>query len=138
MNADFSVEDLRLGKDNLNCVRHTNDGKASSSVYKTKRGELFLKGPIPRSWLQTAGRLPGEALHVGIELWYYAGLKKSRTVKLNLSRMGESGIGRDSARRGLYQLEQGKLVTVRRHPGRNPIVSILVDAPETKGQGLAS
>jgi DNA-binding MarR family transcriptional regulator len=35
------------------------------------------------------------------------------------------GVGRHSAYRGLKRLEEANLVKVERHPGRNPIVTVL-------------
>jgi hypothetical protein len=37
-----------------------------------KRGELFLKGPVPRDWYLLAGGLPGRASILGQELWHQA------------------------------------------------------------------
>jgi hypothetical protein len=45
--------------------------------------ERFLKGPVPLAWLQAAARLPGRSLHVGMVLWYVAGL--SGWVSVHLS-----------------------------------------------------
>ena len=33
----------------------------------------FLDGPVPLAWLETAAKLPGRSLHVGLVLWYAAG-----------------------------------------------------------------
>ncbi len=127
MADNFDMETFRIGKESIDVT--SSIGKRSENlgrIYKTKAGELFLKGPIPRMWLQSASSLPGKALHVGIELWFYAGLTKSKTLSLNLSRLMDSGISRDSARRGLLQLERSKLVKVVRHAGRKPIITILI------------
>ena len=45
-------------------------------------GEHFLKGPVPFSWLAKAARCGGRALHVGIILWYRAGLERSPTIRI--------------------------------------------------------
>jgi DNA-binding transcriptional ArsR family regulator len=70
-------------------------------------------------------RIPGKAVHVAIELWHLAGMKKCRTVKLSLSRIEQDGLSRSSAGRGLRALEDAGLVAVERHPGRCPIVTLL-------------
>jgi hypothetical protein len=90
------------------------------------RGELFLAGPVPWAWLAQASRQPGQALAVGLEVWFQAGLKKSDTVALSLSSLlAMMGVHRDAARRGLGALESAGLVRVERHAGRKPIVTIL-------------
>jgi hypothetical protein len=91
-----------------------------------RKGERFLKGPVPWPWLQWAARLPGKALHVGVALWQLAGMANTTTVKLSLSWLEtELGAQRDAGRRALGALEGAGLVEVVRHPGRCPVVTIL-------------
>jgi hypothetical protein len=76
--------------------------------------------------LTSAARLPGQAFKVGVVLWHLAGLKRKPTVALSLSSLNEEmGILRDAARRGLSALEEAGLLSVERHAGRKPIVTIL-------------
>jgi hypothetical protein len=102
-----------------------------SSKQKSKRplrlayGERFLKGPIPLNWLMEAARQPGKALHVGVALWYMSGLKRSRKIALSVSSLADFGVNRISGYRGLAALEAAGLVSVIRHPGRKPIVTLL-------------
>jgi hypothetical protein len=88
-------------------------------------GEKFLMGPIPWSWLSKAARLKGHALHVGIALWFLAGLKKRGTVTLSSSVLKDLGVSRFSGYRALQALESAGLISVDRHIGRNPVVTIL-------------
>lgn len=89
-------------------------------------GEHFLRGPIPRGWLDVAMRLRGKALHVAIELWYRAGLRSRGEVVLSLSSLSSlCGFDRATAARGLTALERAGLVRVVRHVGRAPRVTIL-------------
>ena len=92
---------------------------------RQKRPGRFLKGPIPWAWLATAAQQPGKALHVAIVIWFLSGLKKSRTIALPGSVLRTMGVNRHAGYRGLKALEKAALVTVERHPGRNPIVTIL-------------
>jgi hypothetical protein len=85
-------------------------------------GELFLKGPIPWSWLLKTMVLPGRALHVALVLWFRAGLAGNGVVSVNLSRLP---VDRSAASRGLAALEAAGLIAVRRRPGRKPLVTIL-------------
>ncbi len=93
------------------------------SVKKAKR---FLRGPIPLDWLTQAARQSGKALHVGIALWFLSGLKRSREIALSQSTLNLLGVSRHSGYRGLSKLETAGLISVVRHPGRNPIVTILL------------
>jgi hypothetical protein len=126
MDTGFDLDELRLGAGALLLPKATGKPKSRGGIYQTRKGEMFLMGPIPWPWLSRAAAAPGKALHVAVALWFYAGLKKSRTVALNMSRMATMGVTRDSARRGLRRLEKEKLVSVKRHPGRKPIVTILL------------
>ena len=102
------------------------DGKPPPSKRppRHKPGESFLKGPIPWSWLVRAARLPGKALHVALAVWFGAGMKRKRTVPLSYKVMAKLGCPRETARRGLKSLESAALVSVERHPGRSPRVTI--------------
>jgi hypothetical protein len=94
-----------------------------------KSGEKFVKGPVPWSWIEAAGRLRGQALLVGMLLWREAGCVKSRTVRLSQSRAAGLGMHRDTAKRALRSLQEAGLVSLYRRPGRALDVTLL-DAPE--------
>lgn len=85
-------------------------------------GEKFLKGPIPWRWVETAARLPGKALAVGLAAWREAGCRACATVPLNLSRLA---VPRKTAQRGLCALARAGLVSVDRRKGRPPLVTLL-------------
>jgi hypothetical protein len=86
--------------------------------------DKFLKGPVPEPWLAAAAQCSGKAFQVAIALWLYAGISSNNTVPINLSRLKDWGVKRDAGRRGLCALEKAGLVTVVRHVGRKPIVTI--------------
>jgi DNA-binding transcriptional ArsR family regulator len=88
-------------------------------------GRKFLKGPIPWEWLQRAGRARGHALHVAVVLWFLAGIEKCSTIKLSNVVLAGFGVDRSTAQRGLKTLEVAGLVTVVRHRGRQPRVTLL-------------
>jgi len=91
-----------------------------------RKGERFLKGPIPWRWLQLAMRLPGKSFVVGIGLWYLAGLGKSGCVAYSARKVG---LPRNTVYRGLRRLEGAGLVAVERAAGRSPRVTILDPGP---------
>jgi len=113
----------------LERLRVHREGKLSLSYPENpprlKRGEKFLKGPLPLAWLAQAGKLPGKCLHVGNVLWFLVGLKSTLTVPLLSSELGRFGVNRQAKYRALRCLEDAGLVAVKRHPGRNPVVTIL-------------
>jgi hypothetical protein len=86
----------------------------------------FLKGPIPLSWLTAASMLSGKApLTVGLAVWFEAGRRKSKEVKLTSDILERFGVNRKAKYRALNSLEKAGLVRVRRAPRRNPVVTIL-------------
>jgi hypothetical protein len=96
---------------------------------RQRRNGRFLKGPIPWAWLTTAAQQPGKALHAAIVIWFLSGLNKSRKIALSGTALRTMGVNRHSGYRGRRALEKkAALITVERHPGRNPIVTIL-DGP---------
>jgi len=84
----------------------------------------FIKGPIPFYWLQTANTLPGKAGQVGIALWFLAGVKKLKTVKITAEAQRLAGCTRQTFAKGLTALEEAGLVAVERKPGQKPTVEI--------------
>jgi len=91
---------------------------------RRRQSGWFVKGPIPGEWLSRAARLPGKALHVGLAVWYQFGLSKAWPVVLTGRVLERFGVRPDAGRRGLRQLEGDKLVSVNRHPGRCPRVTV--------------
>jgi hypothetical protein len=99
-----------------------------SGAYRPpKRQELFLKGPVPKWWLQEAGRLGKAALAVGLELWFQNGLTKRNPVKLSNQMIVNWGLTRHSKYRALKQLELAGLVRVRNQGNQSPEVLIIMD-----------
>ncbi|MDZ7655706.1 MAG: hypothetical protein U0997_07150 [Sulfurimicrobium sp.] len=85
----------------------------------------FIKGPIPFDWMQTANALPGKAGQVGIALWFLAGVKKSKTVKITSEAERLAGCVRQTFAKGLAALEVAGLVAVERKPGQKATVEII-------------
>ena len=94
-----------------------------------KPGKKFLKGPIPWEWLTRAAEQPGKTLHVAIALWFLEGITRTRTLPLSGKVLTALGVNRHSGYRALASLENAGLVSVVRHAGRSPVVTIL-DPPE--------
>ena len=75
-------------------------------------------------WLQTAMSLKGRALHVGVMLWYFRGLRRSETFKVGLEDLGWGIVSRYTVRRGLTALESAGLIGVAGQPGQKLRVTI--------------
>jgi hypothetical protein len=120
---NIDLERFRLPSNSHADHRQSKHTDACTRQYSPGR---FLKGPIPLDWIITAAKLPGKALHVGIALWFLAGLKRSRTVVLTPSWMRQIGLNRDAMYRGLAALERTGLVTVLRQPGKASRVTLVV------------
>lgn len=91
---------------------------------RKRNGERFLRGPVPLVWLTQAARLTGKALTVGMAVWYLRGMRNADPVSLTPATWEQFGLDRFAVWRGLKQLEAAGLVTVERHRGRCPLVTI--------------
>ena len=100
-------------------------------------GELFLRGPVPLSWLAAAGQLGGKTLHVGVYAWYLAGLHDSMCVKVSTSKLQEFGVGRQSAYKALAALEHHHLLFVERRPGCCPVVTLVLRSHQASATSTA-
>jgi hypothetical protein len=88
-------------------------------------------------WVIRASRLPGRALHVGIEVWFRCGMSKSPTSAFSVSRTAKAlEVGRASITRGLQALEHASLVKVDRGNGRRSLVTVL-ECPEDSSHEAA-
>ncbi len=120
-NDEFAPENLG--------VRIGNDHPLLRPIPKSaRRGRvrgLFIKGPIPLNWKCAVDRISGNAARLADAMWFRAGVKRATTFQLNLSRLEAFGLNRFSASRALIALERAGLVSVERHSGRNPTITIL-------------
>ncbi len=97
-----------------------------------RKGEEFLKGPIPLNWLCLAASLPGKTLAIGSAIWFKAGVTKRNTIRLTGKLLTKFGVGRKAGYRGLERLELAGLVSVERHAGRCPVVTLSEVKPKEK------
>ena len=97
-----------------------------STATRRHQGE-FLAGPIPLTWLTKAASLPGKALAVGVAIWFKARVSRSQTVKIGRPLMKKFHVGRGATARCLKALESAGLITVERHAGRCPVVTIRLE-----------
>jgi len=111
---------------------------ASPPMPKRIKGE-FLKGPIPLNWLSVASRLRGKApLAVALAIWFEAGRKRSKEVRLTTAILARFGVHRKAKYTALASLEKAGLVRVQRRPRKNPIVTLLDVTAESDGKVRAA
>jgi hypothetical protein len=88
-------------------------------------GPKPLRGPIPWSWWESASRLPGSSLRVGAVCWLVAGWRRSAEFTLVSGGWAEMGLSRFAIYRGLANLDNAGLISIRRWIGSLPVVTIL-------------
>lgn len=91
---------------------------------RPRRGGRFLRGPIPWDWIEAARALPGQALSVGLVMWFEAGCRDARTVPVTLARLAGAGMTTKTARRACRALERAELISVAHSPGRALVVTL--------------
>ena len=123
MDDDFDLDEIRIG--NLEQIRINLPKPVSKRLPRHELGEEFLKGPIPANWLKRAACLPGQAISLGLAVWFIAGIRKTRTVALSLRKQSEWGLTRFSAYRALKELERAGLVKAERRPGSSIAITLL-------------
>jgi len=103
----------------------TTKPKAVNDLPRHKIGERFLKGPIPVIWLRKAMQLSGKSLHVALVIWYLAGMKNKRQIKLTQKELDNFDINRHAKYRALEALEGANLIQLVSEKGKNPLVTLL-------------
>lgn len=132
-----NIERLRLPSEQMEMPPvATPKGSPSSSKPKRIKGE-FLKGPIPLAWLTVASKLSGKAsLAVALAIWFEAGRRKSKVVKLTSAILERFNVSRKCKYRALKSLEKAGLIRVHREPRRNPVVTIMEIQGEQDADGI--
>ncbi len=89
-----------------------------------RRGEAFLRGPIPYAWVSTACRLPGSGLHVALGVRFLRG-RYGRIERWSIGEVAVGlGLSKSTTRRGLHAAEEAGLVIATREPGCKPSLAI--------------
>jgi hypothetical protein len=93
-----------------------------------RTARLFLKGPIPFTWLQKANALGGSTGIVATGLWFYVGINNSKYFKVDSKLDQFTGITRQTRQHALQKMKYAGLIKIRNPQGSYPYVEIL-DAP---------
>ena len=83
-----------------------------------RRGERFLKGPIPLSDIAAAARLPGKSLALFLAVRHQTDLTSRPIITLPAGLLTQLGITRSAKARCLKSLEQAGLVEVEQAKGK--------------------
>jgi hypothetical protein len=114
----MSIYTNRYSTSNQDDIKETEVETDLVRQSKTRRGERFLKGPIPLKDIATAACLPGHALALFLAVHHQAALTGKPVVTLPARLLADLGISRGAKSRGLQVLEKVGLVTVARSRGR--------------------
>jgi hypothetical protein len=82
-----------------------------------------IKGSELFAWLAAADRLPGKALSVGVQLWFLANFRVAAPLAVSLRQL-PFGLDKQTGLRAVRQLEQARLIRVKREPGRPLVITI--------------
>ncbi len=100
-------------------------GGGFSESKPVEKTEPFIAGPLPLPWINAAGNLPGRTLHVGLVLWFLAGVTKSKIVRLGSKQLAAIGVSRNGKYEALKHLSGAGLVSVDQQPGKVPVVTLI-------------
>lgn len=81
--------------------------------------------PIRMDWVERCCKVRGKALNLAMAIWSLAWLRGAPTVKLSGQSLARFGISRDACYPGLRRMEDARLITVWRLPGRAPMVTLV-------------
>jgi hypothetical protein len=85
-------------------------------------------------WLQAAARQSGKAMCVAVYIWYLAGMIKRSRFPLPTGELNRFGVDRFAQYRALTELAAAGLVSVERHRGRHPIITLNAAPAKSEGE----
>jgi hypothetical protein len=83
---------------------------------------------IPWVSVERVGRLRGKALLLYVMVWRQGLLEQTRTVTLTSTACLRCGVSRHQKASALAELEAHGFITVERHHGSNPVVTLLEES----------
>ena len=99
-------------------IKGTEVQTSFSRKSRIRRGERFLKGPIPLRDIAAASRLTGKSLALFLAVHHQIALTGKPIITLPSKLLSDLGISRGAKARGLALLENTGLITVTRSRGR--------------------
>ena len=92
---------------------------------KDKVSKMFVKGPVPLAWLIKAASLKGKCLHIGVVLWFLAGLCGNKRFRLEHKWLTRFGVSRWAVMSNLRKLKLAGLIGIHQKAGRCPVITII-------------
>ena len=132
MSLIYSNKDIAY--QNQEDINETEVKTGLSRQAKIRRGERFLKGPIPFRDIATAARLPGKSLAIFVAVHHQIALSGKPIITLPASLLAGLGCSRGAKSRGLKALEQSGLITVTRPKGRTAQIQLVNHQPNKGGR----
>lgn len=121
----FSIKDLDLDKVLGICTPGNPRPKLVTHLPPSRSTQLFIKGPIPFSWLKKANAIGGCTGIIAVALWFYAGLHSSRRFRID-SRLDQlCGLSRQTRDQILRRLRDHGLIKLTPKQGAYPTIEIL-------------
>jgi hypothetical protein len=100
--------------------------KVKTSLPQPIKGEAFLKGPIPFSWITTAESLGKHVLFVGLCLWYIAGCEKTAQIRITQGRVAKyCKVSRHVVGRAFRKLHKAGLIATKQNVGAGSTITLL-------------
>lgn len=115
--------DNNTGQDSLDAIL---DGvkKSERKPPRHKKGEKFLKGPIPLNWLLKAASISGGAFKVAIVIWFLVGVSNKRTISLPNGLLDKFGVSKRTKYRCLKAMERAGLISISQGKGSSPVIEV--------------
>lgn len=98
---------------------------STSLIPRHRKGERFIRGPIPMEWVKAASNCGQRAEAVTMLLWHTVGWQKKNAISLTPRILRELNVHPKTAKRVLSRMADVGLVDVEFHRGRSPVVTIL-------------
>src|SRR5262245_41650281 len=102
MDDPYRPDRLRLTSEQVEAAARSRKLRSQRKPRRLFGGDFVPA--IPLEWTNTAGRLPGKALHVALAIWRQAALKKSMTTSLPNGPLAGYGVKERAKRAALLAL----------------------------------
>jgi hypothetical protein len=122
--ASYNKSPIQFQESSVDDIPAVEVETAALRQARQRRAGRFLKGPILMRDVAVAAKLPGKALAVYLAIRHRIDLTRSAAVTLPASLMRELGVSKDAKARAQRQLETAGLISVRREPGRSPMIEL--------------
>jgi hypothetical protein len=126
MSTNIKAHNYRPGKvgDEVQTVKYRFESRTGMMVMQHKI-DLYLKGPIPISWISRVASYPGKALNVALAIRWLSDMNKNKPFKLTRRAMEQFCFSIDAAAAALSHMEKDGLILVHRRPGQRPSIQLL-------------